>query len=371
MLNDIFNGKEAVSTLVQTIRKEASTAERYRIMEICGTHTMSIARYGIPSLLPDNVELVSGPGCPVCVTAQEDIDYSVALANKSNLTLAAFGDMMKLRDSNGFSLLDARAGGADILIVYSPLDILEKAKQDRQREFAFIGVGFETTAPIAAALIKNAAALGIDNITLLPLLKTMPQVIDLLLNDENIKIDGFLCPGNLAVITGTAIFERIVEAGRAAVISGFEAADILSSILLIIRQVNSSNFKVQNNYLRACHEEGSAKAQKILKEVFKPLNVSWRGLGEIVGSGLTLNDNYSHLDARTRFNIPLKTETSKNTPCRCGDILKGYIKPDACPLFSKLCTPDNPYGACMVSSEGACAAYYKYVYAHSPDLFPI
>jgi hydrogenase expression/formation protein HypD len=246
------------------------------------------------------------------------------------------------------------------MVVYSPLDILEKAKKHRQREFVFIGVGFETTAPMAAALLKSAADIGIDNITLLPLLKTMPQVIKLIINDKMIKIDGFLCPGNLAVITGTAIFESIARARKAAVISGFEAADILSSILLIIRQVNSGEFKVHNNYLRACSESGSIRAQKILKEVFKPSDVCWRGLGKIEGSGLAVNSAYSHLDAAFRFNLPSKTETVNNTPCRCGDILKGYIKPDACPLFSRQCTPDNPYGACMVSSEGACAAYYKY-----------
>jgi hydrogenase expression/formation protein HypD len=358
MINDIFNGKAETSLLLRAIRQEA-TGEHYRVMEICGTHTMSIARYGIPSLLPPNVELVSGPGCPVCVTDQGDIDLCVALAKESGVTVATFGDMMKLKDSNGFSLSDARAEGADVIVVYSPMDILRTAKNNRDRKYVFLGVGFETTAPMSAALVKAAKNNKTDNLYLLSLAKTMPKVIELILSDKNIKIDGFLCPGNLSVVTGTGMFEAMTDAGKAAVVSGFEAADILSSVLFIIRQINSDDFRVQNNYLRACSAQGNRVAQNILKEVYIPSDVRWHGLGKIEGSGLELNSRYSDFNARAVFS-PAMPKTARRADCRCGDILKGYIKPTGCSLFSKACTPDNPFGACMVSSEGACAAYYKY-----------
>ncbi|MDR2400410.1 MAG: hydrogenase formation protein HypD, partial [Deferribacteraceae bacterium] len=254
---DIFNGKNETSLILQAIKREANKDKSYRIMEICGTHTMTIARYGIRSLLPDNVELISGPGCPVCVTDQNDIDSYIGLTADHSVTVATFGDMMKLKDKSGCSLSDARADGADIAVVYSPLDILEKAEKNRRQKYVFIGVGFETTAPMSAALLKAADAAGLDNIYLIPLAKTMPRVIELILSDKEIRIDGFLCPGNLSVITGTSMFEAIANKGKAAVVAGFEAADILSSVLMIIRQVNSGEFKVQNNYMRACSPEGN------------------------------------------------------------------------------------------------------------------
>jgi hydrogenase expression/formation protein HypD len=328
-------------------------------MEICGTHTMSIARYGIPSLLPPNVELVSGPGCPVCVTDQGDIDLCIAIAKENGVTVATFGDMMKLKDSDGFSLSDARAEGADVTVVYSPMDILRTAKNNKHRKYVFLGVGFETTAPMSAALVKAAKNEKVGNLYLLSLAKTMPKVIELILSDRNIKIDGFLCPGNLSVVTGTGMFETMTKAGKAAVVSGFEAADILSSVLFIIRQINSGDFRVQNNYLRACSAQGNRTAQDMLKEVYTPSDVYWRGIGKVEGSGLELNSRYSDFNAGSVF-TPAVPKTARRADCRCGDILKGYIKPTGCPLFSKACTPDNPFGACMVSSEGACAAYYKY-----------
>ncbi|MDR2883624.1 MAG: hydrogenase formation protein HypD [Deferribacteraceae bacterium] len=358
-INDIFNNKEDVKQILAAIHAEASPNRTYRIMEVCGTHTMSIARHGLPSLLPSNVKLVSGPGCPVCVTSQADIDNCIDLSDHRDVTITTFGDMLRVMGTDRKSLYSAKAEGADVRIIYSPLDTIAMAKANPDRKHIFIAVGFETTAPMAAGLVKMAHAEGLNNISILSMCKTMPQAFHLLLTDDTAAIDGFLCPGNVSVVTGLSIYEPIVKANKAAVVAGFEPMDILSSVLEIIRQVNSGNFSVMNNYLRACKAEGNLKAQALINEIFIPADSRWRGLGVLPNSGLAVRDEYAIHDAAKVFNLDPNRE-ERPTACKCGDILKGKILPKDCPLFATKCTPESAVGPCMVSSEGACAAHYKY-----------
>ena len=355
----IFSDNAAVKSILAILKKEADPLREYRIMEVCGTHTMSIARHGIKSLIPSNIKLVSGPGCPVCVTAQADLDNCIELTRKENTVVVSFGDMLKVKASDGHSLSGARSEGADVRIIYSPLDTLKMAANEPNKHFAFIAVGFETTTPMAAGLIKTAAQRGLGNISVLSICKRMPPALSLLISDKTAKIDGFLCPGNVTVITGTSIYAPLVGAGRAAVVTGFEPMDILSSVLEAIRQINTGNFKVVNNYTRAAKDEGNIRARTLTEEVFEPSNARWRGLGLLEGSGLALKKIYETHDTMKVFSLdPLRPE--KATACSCGDILMGHISPLDCPLFDTVCIPENAVGPCMVSSEGACAAYYKY-----------
>ncbi|MDR0454754.1 MAG: hydrogenase formation protein HypD [Deferribacteraceae bacterium] len=358
-INKLFSGKKLIDSLRDAIFKETLPDKTYRIMEVCGTHTMAAAKYGIPSIIPSNIQLVSGPGCPVCVTSQADIDNCIELAADKRVTVATFGDMMRVVGSGGNSLYQAKAAGADVRTVYSPLDLIKMAREQKSRSFVFIAVGFETTAPMAAGLVKTAHAEGIRNISILSLCKTMPQVFDMLLKDNEIKINGFFCPGNVTVITGLSIYKPLMDAGMAAVVTGFEPADLLSAILEVIRQVNSEKFSVVNNYRRAAHELGNVKANTLTYEVFEPSDARWRGFGLLPSSGLSVREKYEAYDAFKLFGINRFRE-EKPTPCRCGDILKGRITPKECPMFGKTCTPENAAGPCMVSSEGSCAAYYKY-----------
>lgn len=359
-INNIFNQKKDVNALCAAIARECNPSREYRIMEVCGTHTMSLARHGIRSLIPDNIKLLSGPGCPVCVTSQADIDNSISVASIPDVVVATFGDMLKLIDSNGYSLYQARADGADVRMVYSPLDIIKPAQEHPDKHFVFLAVGFETTAPMAAGLLKTAYDKGIKNISAVAMCKTMPEAFNLLLKDPDTKIDGFICPGNVSIITGLSIYEPLAAAGKAAVVGGFESTDLLSTILEIIRQINHNDFKVVNNYMRACAADGNPRARALTAEVFEPCDARWRGLGVLPNSGLGIREKYHEHDAAKLFNLdPLRPE--KPTACRCGDVLKGSITPNECKLFGTACTPEKAVGPCMVSSEGACAAYYKYM----------
>lgn len=356
--NKLFQNRELTDKLLASIIKESS-GRKYRIMEVCGTHTMAIARCGITSLLPDNISLISGPGCPVCVTSQSDIDNAISLSKENNTVIGTFGDMLRVIGSNGDSLYNAKATGADVRVLYSSLDMLQIAKNNPDKKHVFIAVGFETTAPTAAALIKTAYDNKINNLYVLLMCKTMPAAFDVLLQDREVLIDGFLCPGHVTVVTGLSLYEPLVNAGKAAVIAGFEPADILASILEVIRQVNRQKFYVANTYKYAVHTDGNKRARQAMDEVFEHCDTRWRGLGILPLSGLKIKDKYSAFDAAKVFNLDTMKE-EKQTACRCGDVLKGKMSPTECPLFGTICVPEKAVGPCMVSGEGVCAAYYKY-----------
>ena len=332
-----------------------------RIMEVCGTHTMAIAEAGIRSLLPEQVRLLSGPGCPVCVTPPEDIDAVLELAMEKDLILASYGDMLRVPGSKrGDSLLRRRALGADVRIVYSPMDALEIAAQEPGKQIVFLGIGFETTAPGTAAAALSARERGLKNFTILSLLKSVEPALRALMATDEFQVDGFLCPGHVATIIGEEGFRFLPEEyGMPAVIGGFEAEEILLAVYWLLKQIAEGKPRIQNAYPRAVRPEGNRLAQKMLKDAFRPGSARWRGLGEIPDSGLKLREELKDLDASKRFGIR-PGEAKEESGCRCGDVICGKLRPAGCPLFGKACTPEDPVGPCMVSSEGACAAAYKY-----------
>ena len=323
-----------------------------RLMEVCGTHTMSIAKNGIKSMLPEGVELLSGPGCPVCVTPGGIIDSILDLAMEDNVIISTYGDMVRVPGSTpGDNLARRRALGAKIDIVYSPVDAIETAKKNPDKEVVFLGVGFETTAPGTAASVLSAKDENVKNFSVLSMLKTCEPAIKTLIDMPGFNIDGFLLPGHVATIIGAKGFEFLPLPG---VISGFEAEDIL----LAIKELLKLEKGVKNMYRRAVTYEGNLLAQKVMEECFVKRADNWRGLGYIEDSGLKFNDNLSDFDAEKKFDIKPKKEAV--SACRCGDVITGKISPADCPLFGKRCVPEDPVGPCMVSSEGACAATYKY-----------
>jgi hydrogenase expression/formation protein HypD len=353
-----FRDKDVAKALINKIKEEAKPDKQYRFMEVCGSHTMAISRFGIRSLMPSNVHLVSGPGCPVCVTPQNEIDAIFKIAADENTVIATFGDMIKVPGSDGQNLGDMRSAGADVRIVFSPLDCI-KIASETDKNVVFVGIGFETTAPTIAALAKTAKAQGIKNLFITGFNKTMPEVIGVLLADTKLDIEGFVCPGHVTIVTGLSLYDEIIKSGRAAVVTGFEPVDILSSVLEMVRQTNAGEYKTVNMYGRVVSDEGNPKALALLDEVFDKAGCWWRGIGFIEQSGLVFSEDYEGFDALKKYDIELG-DNHDLAGCRCGDVLKGYITPDTCPMFGDGCTPEKPYGPCMVSSEGACSAYYKY-----------
>lgn len=342
---------------IERLAKEID--EPVRIMEVCGTHTVSIFRLGIRQLLPKNVELVSGPGCPVCVTDDVYMDKAIEYANHGDTIIATFGDMLKVPGSKS-SLSEAKAMGADVRVVYSPLDTIAIAKENPDKKVIFLAVGFETTAPTAAALAKSAKDMSIKNLFLLSAQKLVPPILRLLLEDNAVKVDGFLLPGHVCVITGRKPFDFVAEDyQKPAVISGFEANEILRGIFLILEMKRTGNIRVLNAYKSVVTESGNETAKNLVSEVYDTVDASWRGMGIVKKSGLRLNENFAELDIERALKIEVKPPPKK-TACRCPDVLKGIITPKDCPLFSKVCSPEKPEGPCMVSVEGVCAAYYKY-----------
>lgn len=328
----------------------------FNIMEVCGSHTMAISKFGLRQILPKNIRLISGPGCPVCVTAQNEIDAVIELSNK-NIVIATFGDLIRV-PGNKSSLQKERAKGKEVRVFYSPLDALKYAEENPQKEVVFIGIGFETTVPTVALTIKEAKERKIKNYSVYSLHKTMPEALRALLVGGS-NVQGFLLPGHVSAITGSRIYEFLPrEFGVGGVISGFEAEDILMSIVMLLKNYKNPTIEIQ--YKRVVKEEGNIEAQKIIEEVFEPCDSTWRGLGEIKGSGLKIRDKYKDFDAALKFDIKPIGDEIEVKGCRCGDVLKGRIYPNECPLFGRVCTPDNPIGPCMVSSEGSCAAFYKY-----------
>ncbi len=360
-----FRKQPYVRALTEAIRREVQGDRRYTFMEVCGTHTVAIARNGLRRLLPPQIKLVSGPGCPVCVTATEYVDRAVALARRSGVTVATFGDMVRVPGTN-LSLEQAKAEGADVQVVFSPLDALSLARQQRDRQVVFLGVGFETTVPTVAAALKRAKAEGLENFLVLSAHKTMPVPMRVLASDPEVGVQGYICPGHVCTVAGTSAFRALAEEFHIpAVVAGFEPADILQAILELVKQRNRGVARLQNLYKRSVREEGNPKALKLVEEVFEPCDDSWRGLGLLPGSGLALRESYAAHDAQKV--LPISVPPAKEPPgCRCGEVLKGKIEPQQCPLFGNACTTEHPVGACMVSGEGVCAALYRWG-AHRPS----
>ena len=332
-----------------------------RLMEICGTHTHAIARAGLRQLLPEDVKLISGPGCPVCVTPPEAIDALVSLSRRKNVTVCTYGDMLRVPGTSpAVSLLKEKGRGARVEMVFSPMDALAMAKADSAREIVFAGVGFETTAPGTLAAVKAAKEQNVPNFSVFMLLRRVEPAIRALLADPASRIDGFLCPGHVAVILGEEGFRFLPEAyGLPAVISGFEPADIWLSVKELLRQVRGKDPRLVNTYTRAVSKEGNPLARQLMAEMTRPEGALWRGLGYIEESAFGLTEDYAAFDAAVQYELTLPRQAAP-TACRCGDVICGKIEPAACPFFGKVCTPEAPLGPCMVSSEGSCAAAWTY-----------
>lgn len=357
--------KEQAQEWIRKIREDSSRLDRtLNVMEVCGTHTVAIAQHGLRELLPPNIKLLSGPGCPVCVTDGEDIDDLLELAKQPGVILATFGDLMRV-PGNGGSLQEAKAQGADVRVVYSTLDALEIAASAPQRQVVFAGIGFETTAPTVAVSLEQAAGRGLSNFSVWSLHKVVPPALKALLDDEQVRIDGFINPGHVCTVLGSEPFEFTArDYGKPCVITGFEANDILEAVWMIIQQYLRQDWKVEIQYRRAVRPQGNPTARGYLGKYFAPVDAAWRGIGAIPASGLEVNPIYRGWNARERFALDRavtgKARLGKNPPCLCGAILKGLKDPHDCPSFGEACTPLRPVGPCMVSTEGACSAYYRY-----------
>ncbi len=353
---DEYRQKHLVDALLTNIKAEATG--NYHFMEVCGSHTHAIRRFGLPSLLPENIRLLSGPGCPVCVTDSNYINKAIALASDSSNIVATYGDLLRV-PGNDKSLMECREEGADVRVVYSSLDALTIARQNPEKNVIFLAIGFETTAPATAIAVQKCHSQKIRNLFFLSAHKIMPPAMRAVI-DDGVTLNGYLCPGHVSAITGSAIYEAFPEEYNVAtVISGFEPTDILQSILMLIRQVNSGDFKTEIQYKRAVKPEGNQRARQIMNQVFELRDDQWRGFGTIPQSGLQLKDTYSRLDANRQFNFRIP-EPEENNGCICGEVLKGRKEPEDCRLFATVCTPRNPKGACMVSAEGSCNAHFKY-----------
>jgi hydrogenase expression/formation protein HypD len=337
----------------------AGYSGRMTLMEVCGTHTMAIYQHGIRALLPEAIRLISGPGCPVCVTPVGYVDHAIALARRAGTIIATFGDMVRVPGSSS-SLQQEKALGADVRIVYSPLDALTLAENHRQQPVVFLGVGFETTAPTVAGSILEARRRGLDNYLVLAAHKTMPTPMAALASDPELQVDGYLCPAHVSAVIGANAYRPLAETHRVpCVVTGFEPLDVLQGVLMLARQVVAGEARVENQYSRYVKPDGNPRARAILDEVFAPCDARWRGIGEIPGSGLEIRDAFAVFDAARQLSIMIE-EPVEHGGCLCGEILKGKVTPKECPLFRTICTPEDPVGACMVSSEGTCAAEYKY-----------
>ncbi len=354
-----FKDPQLAKGLVESIRTFAPTDRQVTLMEVCGTHTVSIARNGIRSLMPENVRLASGPGCPVCVTSNHDIDKVIALARIPGVIITTFGDMTRVPGSTS-SLLAEQANGADVRIVYSPLDALRIAQENPESQVVFVGVGFETTTPLVAMAIKRAAAAGLQSFSVYAAHKNMPGALEAIVNDPELKVDALILPGHVSTIIGAEPYRFLAERyGIPGVITGFEPNDMLQGIAMIMRQIAERRADIEIAYSRGVMQEGNPTALAAIDEVFETVPANWRGIGEIPGSGYRIRDEFADFDAMRRL-APEVEPTVEHAGCRCGDVLRGIITPADCPLFRKACSPENPIGPCMVSSEGACAAYYRY-----------
>ena len=354
----VFRDPELARGLIHFIEKWAP--EQATLMEVCGTHTVAIARNGLRTMMPEGIRLASGPGCPVCVTSNKDIDTVIALSRVPGVTIATFGDMTRVPGSTS-SLLKEQAQGRSINIVYSPLDALTLAKENPDEQIVFVGVGFETTTPLVAMAIKRAKAMGLKNFSVFVAHKNMPGALETIVADPALKIDALILPGHVSTIIGVKPYEFLAQKyGIPGVITGFEPVDVLQGIAMIMRQLHEGRAEIEIAYSRGVMKEGNPVALAAIEEVFETVDATWRGLGVIPGSGYAIRDEYKEFDAFARFS-PEVEPTQEPKGCRCGDVLRGIMAPNECPLFRKVCTPENPIGPCMVSSEGSCAAYFRYL----------
>jgi hydrogenase expression/formation protein HypD len=348
---------ELAKRLVELIDRAADRP--MKIMEVCGTHTVAIARFGLREMMPANVTLLSGPGCPVCVTANRDIDLAIEIGRLPDVVLTTFGDMMKVPGSYS-SLSREKADGHDIRIVYSPLDAVEMAEAEPDKQVVFLGVGFETTVPTIAVTIKTAAAKGLKNFSVLSVHKTVPGALEALVNDPEVAIDGFILPGHVSTIIGPEPYRFLASKYHVpGVATGFEPIDVLQGIWMLVKQIHDGRAEIEIAYGRGVNPAGNPTAQKLIAEVFEPEDADWRGIGVIPGTGLGIREEYAAFDAAKRFDVH-PPEPKAIPGCQCGDVLRGVVLPFQCRLFGKGCTPEHPIGPCMVSSEGSCAAYYRY-----------
>ena len=353
---DEYRKKDLILSVAENLR--AISRKEIILMEVCGGHTMAIHRFGLASLLPSNIRLISGPGCPVCVSSQLFIDKAMAYSKIPGTIITTYGDLIRVPGSST-SLEKERAAGSDIRIVYSALESLEIARGNPEKNVIFLGIGFETTAPATAATIIKAKKEKISNFFVLSAHKVMPPVMKALV-EEGVKINGFIAPGHVTAITGTSIYNDLASVyGLGVVVSGFEPADLMQAVLMLAIQMESGTPKVEIQYQRVVHYKGNILAQQLLDEVFVHSDDSWRGLGMIPDSGLKIRENFSSFDAEKQFTVNVP-ESVEPKGCICGQILRGIKTPEDCTLFAKKCSPSHPVGACMVSAEGTCATYYKY-----------
>jgi len=357
---DEFRDADLGRVLAAQIVATVEPGRHYKVMEVCGGHTHTIYKYGVDDLLPTNVELVHGPGCPVCVIPMGRVDDAIAVARRPEVIFTCFGDMLRVPGSNG-TLLDAKAEGADVRMVYSPLDALRIARQNPDRDVVFFAIGFETTAPSTALTLMRARAEGVPNFFCFCNHVTIVPPLRALLESPDLRLDGFIGPGHVSTVVGARPFEFIPkDYGKPVVISGFEPLDVLQSVYMVLCQLAEGRCEVENQYTRVVPYDGNPRALEALSEVFelRP-HFEWRGLGFISQSGLKLASAYAAFDAELRYTVP-GIRVADPKACQCGEVLKGVIKPWECKVFGTACTPERPIGTCMVSSEGACAAYYNY-----------
>jgi hydrogenase expression/formation protein HypD len=352
-----YRDKDLAQKLIAAIRSQSK--KPIRLMEVCGTHTVSIFRHGIRQVLPANIQLISGPGCPVCVTATEEIDRAIRLARHPEVMVTTFGDLVRVPGSHS-SLQQERAEGADVRMVYSSFDALKLAQENPNKKVVFLAIGFETTAPTIAAAVLETQRAGLKNFYILSAHKLLPPALAALLDSGDLNIQGFIYPGHVTTVIGTSAYEAVAQRYHLpGVVCGFEPVDILETILLLVQQLESDQVRVEIQYKRGAAAEGNPKALAVLNRVFVPCDAPWRGLGPIPESGLTLRAEYRDFAAEDHFD--LQVPPAQDHPgCACGEVLRGIKTPPECRLFRTVCRPDSPIGPCMVSTEGTCAAYYKY-----------
>jgi hydrogenase expression/formation protein HypD len=355
-----YRSGEVAGRLAKKIARLVEPGRTYQLMEVCGGHTHTIYKHGIEDLLPAEVDLVHGPGCPVCVIPMGRVDDAIAIAERPEVTFTTFGDMMRVPGGSG-SLLEAKSRGADVRMVYSPLDALKIARQSPHREVVFLAIGFETTAPSTAVTLLRARAEGISNFFVFCNHVTIIPAIRAILDSPDLRLDGFIGPGHVSTVIGTRPYRFIAhEHGKPLVVSGFEPLDVLQAVYMVLRQLAEGRCEVENQYTRVVREEGNVRALEAIAETMElRTTFEWRGLGSISQSALRLRDAFAEWDAELRYEVP-GVRVADPKACQCGEVLKGVIKPWECKVFGTACTPEQPIGTCMVSSEGACAAYYDY-----------
>lgn len=356
---DEYRDPQLAKSLLEGLQRRRFSKGEIRLMEICGTHTVAIFRSGLKQLLPPTIKLISGPGCPVCVTANEDIDRAIWLARQPETIITTFGDLVRVPGSES-SLHVERSRGADVRIVYATLDALQIARENPNRQVVFIGIGFETTAPTIAAAVQQASSLGVKNFSVFSAHKLLPPAMRALLDAREVNLDGFLCPGHVSIIIGAGAYQEVIDNYRTpCVVTGFEPLDILQGITLMADQVEGGKAEVVNQYRRAVTWEGNVAARRLIDKIFEPADSTWRGIGLIPKSGLVFRPEWKEFDASHRFSMP-DIQVKEHPGCKCGEVLRGVLTPPECGLFRKVCTPQDPKGPCMVSGEGTCGAYYRY-----------